>query len=193
MAHVWAIVTKIALRQLNLPVIGLFQLRRIVALFMRSLSFQTILVAIQVRPRLSAVSRLPGSQHAQTGSGATRLGGALAFPVTWWTANRQQPWPTCALLSRGKARWLIDRVEMHQKQRPGQSAFENSWLDERNNNHGKFSRLCQRKFVVVRVSNNLCDSIRLTLDLLCFCEKFGNLPRYFFLQGNISHVKCVAA
>ena len=83
MAHVSTIVTKIALRrQLNLPVIGLFQLRRIVALFMRSLSFQTIPVAIQVRPRLSAVSRLPGSQHAQTGSGATRLGRALAFPVT---------------------------------------------------------------------------------------------------------------
>ena len=111
-------------RHLKSSLIGLFQLRRVIALLVRSLSFQAILIAIQVRPRFPALSRVSGSQHAQTGSCAAWPGGTLALPVTWWAANCEQPWSTCFVFSSGKARRLIDWAEILKTRRSDQPVFE---------------------------------------------------------------------
>lgn len=84
-----------------------FQVRWLVALFLRSLSDSGLPRAVQIRPRLSSVSGVPRPEHAQTGSGAARPGRALALPAPRRVSDGEQSRRTCTVLPNWKTRWLI--------------------------------------------------------------------------------------
>lgn len=83
-----------------------FQVRWLVALFLPSLSVSDLSRTVQVRPTLSPVSSVPGPEHTQTGSGAVRLGRALALPAPGRVSDGEQPRRACSVLPNWKARRL---------------------------------------------------------------------------------------
>ena len=88
----------------------LFQIWRLVALFLPSLSVSGLPRAVQVRPTLSPLSGVPGPEHAQTGSGKIRLGRALALPAAGRVSDGEQPRRACSVLSDWKARRLSRQI-----------------------------------------------------------------------------------
>ena len=84
----------------------LFQLRWIVALFLRSLSDQAVPRTVQVRYALSALYCVSRSEHTEAGSSEVGLGRMVAFQVTGRASNREQSRRTCAIFPNWKTRRL---------------------------------------------------------------------------------------